>query len=408
MAVSQMRRFWPRCKQALAACLLIPSNVALAQSESTYVLGRGDTLEVVVSAGGQLTRRAQVGVSGSVAIPLVGEIPVAGLSTAAAAERIAKAFKDRGGYDQVDAVVEVVGYRPVFISGAVLKPGPYEYRPGMTVRQLMAMAGGKEAAAQDGEVIPDVLQSEYENVAISYVFSQIRVARLRAEAEGKETFPTNALDPAGVPARKVQDMVRVEQDQLKGARDDMERERQHVAGTLKMISAQLAELEEQRTQEQLNVKIAEADYERLKGAFSKGVIAAPRLGETQQALALVKIRLAETVARLAETRRLVTETQRRLERDTDANRIKVLEALQRESVEVARAQSTLAAARAKLQHARVSPRTPSGSAEQTIVRIFSVGKDGRQADPDAELTSGDTVEVVQQFTDAAQDRDLRH
>ncbi len=41
-----------------------------------------------------------------------------------------------------EIVVTVVGYRAVYVSGHVVKPGEYPFRPGITVRQAIAIAGG--------------------------------------------------------------------------------------------------------------------------------------------------------------------------------------------------------------------------------------------------------------------------
>ena len=49
-----------------------------------------------------------------------------------------------------DAVlVTIAEYRPVYVNGDVTKPGEQTFRPGMTVRQAVALAGGYEITPAD-------------------------------------------------------------------------------------------------------------------------------------------------------------------------------------------------------------------------------------------------------------------
>lgn len=119
----------------LPAFLLL--QVALADP---YTLGSGDTVKIHVFQEPDLSIEAKISDNGTVDFPLIGYIKIAGLSVAETEAVLDR--KLRGDYlidPQIS--VSVISYRPFFITGAVRSPGSYEYQPGMSVRQAIAVAG---------------------------------------------------------------------------------------------------------------------------------------------------------------------------------------------------------------------------------------------------------------------------
>lgn len=358
-----------------------------------YLLGRGDTVEVTVTAGAQAVRKAQIGVNGAISMPLLGDVEISGLSPSNAALKIATLYRERKIYDQVEAMLDVTAYRPVFISGAVAKPGPYEFRPGMTIRQLIAMAGDQEPVGQTEGQIPAVLRHEYNEANALYIAAQIRASRLRAEAEGMRSFDEAQIDAGEADLTQFSEAIGSEKTQMEGAIANNDREQAHLTQSINQIKEQITALESKIVDEAANVDIAQADLDRLKNAFSKGIVSAPRLGDTQQIVALSKIRYAESIARLAETKRLLADTERRAERLRAEYRLNVLEALKQQSIEVERTRSAVSAARAKLDRAKISP--VRITAVELVISVHPAEAKGfRIVDQDAELGAGDTVSVA--------------
>lgn len=115
--------------------------MASAQQSSVYRLSPGDKVKVTVFNEADLTGEFQINDSGNVAFPLAGEIPAAGSSIAEFKAELAKTL--RGRYVKNPRVaVEVVNYRPFNVIGEVRNAGQYQYRPGLTVQDAVAMAGG--------------------------------------------------------------------------------------------------------------------------------------------------------------------------------------------------------------------------------------------------------------------------
>ena len=139
-----------RLAAALFMCLVI-SAPTFAANEAAYRLGSGDKVRVTVFNEKDLSGEYDVNDQGLVALPLIGQVKVGGLSIADAQQVIT----DRYGKNYLvnpRVTVEVLNYRPFFILGEVKSPGSYPYVNGMTVVNAIALAGGYTPRANKGRV----------------------------------------------------------------------------------------------------------------------------------------------------------------------------------------------------------------------------------------------------------------
>jgi polysaccharide export outer membrane protein len=97
---------------------------------------------VITFGGDQLTGEFHINDSGNIAIPLLGAVHAAGLTTAQLGDEIATDLQKKDLLKNPSVSVEVLAYRPFFILGEVTKPGEYPYEPGMTVLTAVSIAGG--------------------------------------------------------------------------------------------------------------------------------------------------------------------------------------------------------------------------------------------------------------------------
>jgi polysaccharide biosynthesis/export protein len=134
---------------AIAGFLLAMSAGAWAQAEK---LGIGDAVRVTVFQQPDLTTEARISERGSIAMPLIGEVKVAGKSQAEAAAQIAASLKE-GKYlknPQVALAVTTVRSRQVSVLGAVARPGRYPLDDTSSqLSDVIAAAGGITAAGAD-------------------------------------------------------------------------------------------------------------------------------------------------------------------------------------------------------------------------------------------------------------------
>lgn len=130
----------------IAAGFAVQAQPAFSQEagvvgQDAYRIGNGDRLKISVYNAEKLSGEYPVGGDGKIAFPMLGRVPVAGLTL----EEVAAAVTARlqGGYLLNPSVtVDMLSYRSVSILGEVEKPGQYPYAEGMTVFELVAQAGG--------------------------------------------------------------------------------------------------------------------------------------------------------------------------------------------------------------------------------------------------------------------------
>jgi len=129
------------------------AQTALPGAEPAYVLGIGDRVHLTVYGEADLSGDYDVGSTGIVALPLVGNVQAAGYSIHQFEEAVTSKLSQ--GYIKNPRVnAQVTNYRPFFILGEVSKPGSYPYVNGMTVLNAVALAGGfTYRAKEDGAVI---------------------------------------------------------------------------------------------------------------------------------------------------------------------------------------------------------------------------------------------------------------
>lgn len=126
----------------LAGCALNARPATyLVEVKGPYALDTGDVMRVSVYGEPEVTNSYRVDDAGAISLPLVGAVPVRGLTTQMAAAKVTAALAN--GYIREPSVaVEIEQYRPFYIQGAVNTSGQYPYVYGMSVRAAISTAGG--------------------------------------------------------------------------------------------------------------------------------------------------------------------------------------------------------------------------------------------------------------------------
>lgn len=133
---------------ALTGCASAPSvqDGYYPELVSAYRVDSGDRLRVIVFGQTDISNTYAVDQAGNLSLPLVGDVAARGRSTdqieAAVSARLMNGF-----VRNPDVSVEVDRYRPFFAMGEVSASGQYDFVPGMTVQQAIAVAGGFTARA---------------------------------------------------------------------------------------------------------------------------------------------------------------------------------------------------------------------------------------------------------------------
>jgi polysaccharide biosynthesis/export protein len=135
----------------LAGCASLPPLAESQREAPAYELGAGDKLRVTVFGEESLSREYTITSAGDISFPLLGDVPVVGLTAAQLGETLTR--KLGAGYVNDPRVsVEVLNYRPFYILGEVSRSGEYPYSAGLTALQAVALAGGYTYRAEKNRI----------------------------------------------------------------------------------------------------------------------------------------------------------------------------------------------------------------------------------------------------------------
>lgn len=132
----------PRCKVAAGA----------TERLEGYQLGPGDRLRVTVFRHENLSGKFALDATGTVALPLVGEISAGGLTPRELEKKTEQHLQRERYLVSPQVSMEVLTYRPLYVLGEVAQPGEYEYVSGMNVVNAVALAGGYTYRADPSDV----------------------------------------------------------------------------------------------------------------------------------------------------------------------------------------------------------------------------------------------------------------
>lgn len=130
-----------------------PTTPAGATPPAGYAIGPDDVLIVVFWRDKDMSGEVVVRPDGKISLPLINDIQAAGQTPdqlRVTLEKAAGAFIEE---PNATVVVKQINSRKVFITGEVMKPGPYALTAPTTVLQLISMAGGLQEYANRERII---------------------------------------------------------------------------------------------------------------------------------------------------------------------------------------------------------------------------------------------------------------
>src|ERR1700686_990552 len=110
-------------------------------ASSDYVIGADDVLHISVWKEPELSEQLPVRPDGKISMPLLNDIPAAGLTPLALKDSITEKLKKYIADPRVTVVVTAMNSQRIFVTGEVLHSGPITLLPQMTALQALAQAG---------------------------------------------------------------------------------------------------------------------------------------------------------------------------------------------------------------------------------------------------------------------------
>lgn len=156
------------------------------EANEEYRLGKGDEIVVDFAGRPEMQAKVIVGPDGNISLPLAGEVKMAGLTRAEAANAVESSLKDY--YANLEAQVSVTKYTAnrVVLLGAVDHPGPLEFDGTPTLLEVLARGGVQTGPSKTDE--PPGTNQIPERCAIYRGSDQMVWVELKAMVESGNTL----------------------------------------------------------------------------------------------------------------------------------------------------------------------------------------------------------------------------
>jgi polysaccharide export outer membrane protein len=138
------------------------------QADSDYVIGADDILRISVWKEPDLSETLPVRPDGKISMPLLNDIPAAGLSPLQLKDSITEKLKKYIADPRVTVVVTAMNSRRIFVSGEVLHTGPMTLLPHMTMLQALSQAGFTQFANLKGIYLLRTENGKQEKLPFNY------------------------------------------------------------------------------------------------------------------------------------------------------------------------------------------------------------------------------------------------
>ena len=297
---SIVRLFRPTVHFLAFVTLAFSSGEGLAKDE--LVLAPGDTISYSVLGSAELDRLSTIGVNGRIQVPLVGWIDAAGLTIDELRHKVGleigeTPFRTTGPdgaevWRRISAdliFIDVAEYRPIYLMGDVRENGEQSYRPGITLRQAIARAGGLgqplSAATSDVDLLS--LSTERDMLVGDIDFVKMTLSRLEADlaAIGNDSPTVDALDSASDDGAK---------RWLSARNSERELSRRNSKLQTQQMENRLEVLQELSRSQQTNLEIEQAALERARDLAERGLTPATNVTEARRAFLQVSMQALET------------------------------------------------------------------------------------------------------------------
>jgi polysaccharide export outer membrane protein len=209
-----------------------PAAAPIAAATGDYQIGPNDKLKIDVLGIEELEMEVRVSASGSIALPHVGRIYVAGLSPSELEERIGHELTSRSLVrdPQVSVSIEEYNSQPIYVLGAVKTPGQYMMSRSLSVVDAITMAGGLDPLTAGRYLLVrrgkgKAHDPNDETVSEGEPVFRIDVKKLLEEGDVSQDLALQGGDVVQVPLRKVEmfyvigDVPRAGAFEFKGAEE---------------------------------------------------------------------------------------------------------------------------------------------------------------------------------------------
>lgn len=358
------------------------------------------TLEPVPFMTGEFSVEA----NGSVALPVIGRIEAAGQSVSALSETMTDALQSRLGIvDDLFVSLTIAEHAPLFVVGAVESPGAFAYRPGLTVIQAIAIAGGvRRSQSIFSRTDRDAMRAlgDHRLLKLERLRTLARIARLEAERAGADTIDA--------PQELTQDdlagaFLDVEHEVLRARREEHEAALQSLAELKSLVNARIETMRKESRLRQKVVAATREEVRTMRGLVDRGLAQTSRANSSERQLADAEARLLELETAVLTAQQQLNEAERDEVDLRGDRRVTIATELQDARTELGRIEVQLTTAQSLFAEAARFGSTIASLAGDDTERAVTLvvtrpGRDGEgtrtfTAAASTQLRPGDVLEV---------------
>lgn len=409
------------CRLVLFLSLLLATSLpAAAQGEVR--LAPGDTVAFSVLGTPNFDRQTMIGVDGAIYLPLAGKVVASGLTLDELREAVYAALRDSayrvsgpGGEDvwrrlqEDELYLDISEYRPVYVTGDVRNPGEIGYRPGMSVRQALANAGGVGRPVEENSedeilrLLTDrsLLLGRIETQVVNLERLKTDLDTLLAMQEADDGDGEETADAAG--ARTPSELEELARRWLE-ARDNL-RELTDKGNELVLdrMENRLEVLKELEAASEQYLSFEEEQFARVVQLAERGVVPASSVSEARGGLLQSSTRTLETSGEVLRMRLDMTRFAEEAKADLTREEVRLLEELSNGTAQLRDLERQFNALGSRLAMLGAAPAgEQAASARMKLFRSDSTDMaDGEEATPAMVMAPGDVLEVTLPLPESA-------
>jgi len=413
-ALPKKRRTQTWCKGAalaVAAALLFTSPLSALAQDGQYRLGTADKLRIRVAewqpADGTIRNwdvingDYSVGPSGTLALPFIGQLNVAGKTAGEVGEAIGAQLQSKFALRNLpSASVEVAQFRPVFLTGDVQTPGEYPYAPNMTVLKAVSLAGGLRRSDAGQRFARDFINARGDAAVYDDQRGRLlaRQARLLAEVSGDQEIKKT---PEMEKVVNIDALLESESALMKSRTERYTLQLKALKDLRELLDAEVESLRKKAESQQRQLQLANEDREKVNRLNEQGLALAQRRISAEERAAEVEATLLDidtNALRAKQDINKAIQDEINLRNDWDAQRSKELQdtqaELQKLNLQLSTSRELMSEALAQSAEAlRFDPSGKSASISYVVVREDKGKSKEIKVDETTALEPGDVIKV---------------
>ena len=247
---------WLRRFSALSCACLLSSIAPTEASAEEYLLQPGDTLSLMIVGAPEMSRTIPIEMDGTAWFPVIGEIAVGETSLKDVRERVAQAYSATGiaqptGPDRFPEFVQpsqvyvgIEEYRPIYVTGDLLQPRTIDFRPGLTLRQVIALASVGDTGQGGQRAVTESLESAL--IELSRVYARIWSLKKQLGTDTPQDYDNIFVADSAA----IREIAELESSMIAAKAAEREQQKRVIEESIRRAESWLAALVKQKTSEE--------------------------------------------------------------------------------------------------------------------------------------------------------------